>query len=105
MLPPTVTGYETSAESESIADALDRSLAAQREGGFTDYAAVGTWINGKFVPAERSGEAYFVNKGLAPDRAGRQMSHYFDVDQYQDQMNTLKAAGKVTGSRKLVKPR
>lgn len=99
---PLAEPSSTDEASESIADALDRSLAAQRAaGGFQEYMAVGTWVNGRFVPADRAGDAHFTAKGLAPDRAGRQMQHYFDHDRWQDEMNARKAAGKLGKKRAL----
>ena len=36
------------------------------------------------------GDAYWESKALPPDRAGRMMAHYFDHDEWQEQMNARK---------------
>jgi len=46
--------------------------------------------------------AYWEAKGLSTDKAGRQMSSFFDVDAYQDQMRQQEA-DKKKGPVKLTK--
>jgi len=51
-----------------------------------------TQLGGRFKAQDPN--AYWESKGLATDKAGRQMSSFFDVDKYQDEMNIKKAEEK-----------
>jgi len=74
-----------------------------------DYTVVGSFssLSGKFQA--RDTDSHFASKGLPSDRALRMMSHYFDYDKYQEQMNAAKAAGvkkkKVKGTKEFWKKR
>ncbi|KAL1526673.1 hypothetical protein AB1Y20_015376 [Prymnesium parvum] len=98
--PPDPVANPTDSQTQVIVDAVEHSLSAPKR-GYEDYVAKGTWVNGRFVPAERAGDAHFTSKGLAPDRAGRMMAHYFDHDNWQEEMNARKAAAKGKKKAKL----
>lgn len=83
--------------SQAIADEVERNLGTRNS--FEDYRVVGTWVNGRFTPADRAGDAHFTAKGLPPDREGRMMAHYFDHDKWQEEMNARKAAGQLAKKR------
>lgn len=80
----------------AVVDTFGRSLQHESNGqsGYQDYRVIGTWTNGRFTPADRAGDAHFTSKGLAPDREGRMMAHYFDHDRWQEEMNARKATKK-----------
>jgi small GTP-binding protein len=68
---------------------------------FEEYVSVGSFNSrtGRFTPEVLAGDKYWDAKGLPPDRAGRQMAHYFDEESWQQQMNARKAASKVRPAR------
>ena len=77
---------------------------------YRDYAVLGGFSmtgsrSGKFVAPEMSGEKYFEAKGIPKHRDERQMGHYFDFNEWQEQMNARKAmqgrGGGATGSKRL----
>jgi hypothetical protein len=49
-------------------------------------------VNGRFTAPELSGEKYFEAKGIPKHRDERQMGHYFDLNDWQAQMNARKAS-------------
>jgi len=40
--------------------------------------------------AQKDSHNYWKRKGIPEDKEGRMMAHYFDVEQYQDQMRNFK---------------
>lgn len=77
---------------------------------YREYAVLGGFSmtgsrSGKFVAPEMSGEKYFEAKGIPKHRDERQMGHYFDFNEWQEQMNARKAmqgrGGGATGSKRL----
>lgn len=63
-----------------------------------DYAQTAVFSgNNRFTNTLASGQApstHWERRGLAPDSAGRQMSHYFDFDKWQDDRNKASAKRK-----------
>ena len=59
-----------------------------RPGEYREYASTGGWsaVTGRFT-GDAGGDAHWEKKGLSADRGIRMMSHYFDHEQWQQQMN------------------
>jgi len=56
----------------------------EREGGLTPGVISQTKV------AQMDSHNYWKRKGIPEDKEGRMMAHYFDVEQYQEQMRNLK---------------
>jgi len=68
-----------------------------------DYKIVGSFnpLSGKFQ--KEDGLSHFSSKGLPSDRDMRMMSHYFDYEKYQEQMNAAKVDKEGKGKKKKIK--
>jgi hypothetical protein len=67
-------------------DVRDEPIAQQSTtpGG---YSQTGAFMGGKYQPEK---DSYWKKKGLPEDKDGRMMSHYFNMDAYQEQMRNAK---------------
>ena len=64
-------------------------------GDGTSAASIsGSIATGRFTPQSLAGDNYWATKGIPNDRAGRQMNHYFNMDEWQEEMNARQGSSK-----------
>ena len=70
--------------------------SALAPGQYKDYTAAGGFstTTGRFTPQSLAGDNYWATKGIPNDRAGRQMNHYFNMDEWQEKMNARQGSSK-----------
>eukprot|EP01128_Nolandella_sp_AFSM9_P008169 TRINITY_DN4729_c0_g1_i1.p1 TRINITY_DN4729_c0_g1~~TRINITY_DN4729_c0_g1_i1.p1 ORF type:complete len:301 (+),score=44.12 TRINITY_DN4729_c0_g1_i1:105-905(+) len=105
-VPPVQLSTYTAPDPVSSTSAITTPYQAPvsrppRDGSYVQSAAFST-LGGRFKA--QTPQEHWSSKGLADDKAGRMMAHYFDVDSYQQEMQEkARAEALESGKRKLTK--